>query len=269
MRCGISTACMYPQDTSQSLHQLTAMRPGLLEVFLNTFRELDETYISTLQETLAATQSRLTSLHPFSSGFEPFLFFTEYEGRFEDGVKLYRRFFEVCRQLGAPLLVLHGDYRAKPGDMKFYASRFAALAKIGAEEYGITLAQENVDRCRCGLPENILLLREYTGDTVKFVLDVKQARRAEQDVFQIVQAMGPENICHLHLSDELQGKSCALPGQGTFDFETMLRYLWKNGCRANAVIELYRDGFDTPQQLVQAADWVDTLMQKIEKEELL
>lgn len=269
MQCGISTACMYPQDTSVSLRQLTAMRPGLLEVFLNTFRELDDSYVSTLQETLSATGSRLTSLHPFSSGFEPFLFFTEYKGRFDDGVLLYRRFFETCRKLGAPLLVMHGDYRAKPGDMKFYAARFSELARIGAEEYGITLAQENVDRCRCGLPENILLLREYTGDTVKFVLDVKQARRAGQDVFEIAKAMGPQNICHLHLSDELEGKSCALPGQGTFDFETLLRYLLRNGCRANAVIELYRDGFERPEQLVQAADWMDTLMQKIEKEELL
>ena len=126
-----------------------------------------------------------------------------------------------------------------------------------------------MDRCRCGLSENILLLREYTGDTVKFVLDVKQARRAGQDVFEIARAMGPQNICHLHLSDEMEGKSCALPGQGTFDFETTLRYLWRSGCRADAVIELYRDGFERPEQLVQAADWVDALMQKIEKEELL
>lgn len=267
MRCGISTACLFPQRTGQALQRLTGMFSGPLEIFLNTFSELEPQFLRGLKETLDESGCELLSLHPFSSGFEPFLFFSEYEGRFEDGLELYRRYFNACRYLGARLLVLHGDTRHKPGSMELYAERFARLAKVAKEEFGVILAQENVERCRCYNAENIRLLRRYTGDSVRFVLDLKQALRGGQDPFDVLEAMGPQNICHVHLSDNNDRTTCILPGMGEFDFARLFRRLRQGGCEADGVIELYKDGFDGPQQLVRAAEELTRLARSVSEEE--
>lgn len=267
MQCGISSACLYPCETSEALAQITALHAGPVEIFLNTFRELEEEYLAGLARTVRAAGSRVTSLHPFTCALEPFLFFTEYQNRFEDGVALYRRYFRACQLLDAPVLVLHGDSRAKPGDMAVYARRFAALAKVAREDYGVTLAQENVDRCRCGLPENVHLLRDYTDDTARFVLDLKQARRAGQDPFALLEAMGPENVCHLHLSDADGQRTSLPPGEGTFDFPRLYRTLRRAGSHCDGVVELYRADFADVHQLADAAGRINQLIADLEKEE--
>ncbi len=267
MQCGISSACLYPCETSEALAQIVGLHAGPVEIFLNTFRELEEEYLAGLARTVHAAGSRVTSLHPFTCALEPFLFFTEYQNRFEDGVALYRRYFRACQLLDAPLLVLHGDSRAKPGDMAVYARRFAALARVAREDYGVTLAQENVDRCRCGLPENVRLLREYTDDTARFVLDLKQARRAGQDPFALLEAMGPENVCHLHLSDADGQRTSLPPGEGSFDFSRLYRTLRRAGNRCDGVVELYRADFADVHQLADAAGRINQLIADLEKEE--
>lgn len=267
MQCGISSACLYPCETKDALTQIAGLQAGPVEIFLNTFRELDEDYLTGLARTVRAAGCRVTSLHPFTCALEPFLFFTEYQHRFEDGVDLYRRYFHACQLLGAPLLVLHGDSRAKPGDMKVYARRFAALARVAREDYGITLAQENVDRCRCGLPENVRLLRDYTDDTAAFVLDLKQARRAGQDPFALLEAMDPRNVRHLHLSDADDQRTSLPPGEGTFDFARLYRTLRQAGNRCDGVVELYRADFTDLSQLADSAGRINRLIADLEKEE--
>lgn len=267
MQCGISSACLYPCETKDALAQIAGLQAGPVEIFLNTFRELDEEYLADLARTVRAAGCRVTSLHPFTCALEPFLFFTEYQHRFEDGVDLYRRYFHACQLLGAPLLVLHGDSRAKPGDMKVYARRFAALARVAREDYGITLAQENVDRCRCGLPENVRLLRDYTDDTAAFVLDLKQARRAGQDPFALLEAMDPRNVRHLHLSDADDQRTSLPPGEGTFDFARLYRTLRQVGNRCDGVVELYRADFTDLSQLADSAGRINRLIADLEKEE--
>lgn len=266
MQCGISTACLYPCQTLESLERLLTLGAGSVEIFLNAFAELRQDYVLRLREALERAGRPITSLHPFTSGLEPLLLFSEYPGRFQEGVALYRRYFEICQELGAPILVLHGHARHGAGDMAFYARRFLALAEVGAE-YGVNLAQENVERCCCGIPENIRLLREAAKDSVKFVLDLKQARRAGFAPLELLEAMGPENICHLHLSDEQPGKDCCPPGEGTFNFEPILCRLAAAGSTPSAVIELYSNGFQDPQQLVRSADYIQRLAERIEKEE--
>ncbi len=56
-----------------------------------------------------AAGARIVSLHPYSSGYEPFLLYSAYARRFEDGKALYTRFFEAAAELGASIVVMHGD----------------------------------------------------------------------------------------------------------------------------------------------------------------
>ena len=261
MKCGISTACFYPEETAQAVLHLGNFFKGSTEVFLNTFSELEQDYLQRLKEISLQKSLDIVSLHPFSCGFEPFLFFTDYDGRFTDGEKLYRKYFSASNFLGAKLLVLHGDTRYRKIDMQFYAQRFMRLAAV-AQEYGVILAQENVERCCCAFPENIRLLRQYTEDKVKFVLDLKQARRAGVSAQEMIEAMGVQNICHLHLSDADDTHDCLAPGEGTVDFAAIFSHFGTHIEHITKVVELYNDNFQQEEQLLQAANYIDSQIEK-------
>lgn len=263
MLCGISTACLYPQDTLESLEQVAALQPDCMEVFLNTFREWDAPYLDALCRRREEFGIPVVSVHPFTSGLEPFLFFTSYETRFEDGLALYRRYFEACQALGARILVFHGNHKARPIPMQDYAARFCRLCEE-AERFGIIVAQENVDRCQCGQPEALRQLRRYATRPLHFVLDLKQARRAGAEVLEVARAMGPENICHLHLSDATPESCCLAPGKGCFDLAGLLKELFRGGFRGSSVIELYRGDFGQPEELAAAVAHVRAVQKRME-----
>ena len=77
MKLGISTACYYPDETESAVSRLAAAGIDTVEIFFNTFSELDPTFIAQLKKTLGEIE--VVSIHPFTSGFEPFLFFTGYD----------------------------------------------------------------------------------------------------------------------------------------------------------------------------------------------
>ena len=99
-------------------------------------------------------------------------------------------------------------------------------------------------------------LRQYADRPLHFVLDLKQCRRFGCDIREMAEAMGPENICHLHLSDRTDQCLSALPGRGDFDFRGFFRYLREGGCTADGVIELYRGDFGSEEELQDALDYL-------------
>ena len=259
MDCGISTACLYPHETLDCLKITAELQPTCAEVFFNTFSELTPDYVDALCRVQKQHGLRIHSVHPFSSEMEPFFFFSSYGPRFEDGLVLYRRYFEICQKLGAELLVLHGNRSGRTEvPMDVYAQRFCRLC-AEAEKYGIIIAQENVERCQCGHPENIRLLKQYADRPVHFVLDLKQSLRAGVDPMAMADAMGSANICHLHLSDADDSCDCKLPGLGKFDFAALFHKLLTGGFTGNAVLELYSNGYETTAQLKEAAQYLQKL----------
>lgn len=88
--------------------------------------------------------------------------------------------------------------KAGLNDREYY-DRFGILSRI-AREYGVTLAQENVNAFRsqdCGFIRN---MREYLKEDASFVLDVKQAVRSGRDPYEMCEAMG-KNLVHIHIND--------------------------------------------------------------------
>lgn len=269
MRSGVSTACFYPEETSTSLAILADAGVPITEIFLNTFHELEDDYVAKLQDIIKASGIQVVSVHPFTSAMEGFLFGTEYQGRFEDGVKLYRRYFEVTQLLGADKLVFHGDHLYNIGKMHAgeYAKRFCALAAI-ASEYGVTLCHENVSYCRLASPDAVAELKPMLGQHAAFVLDTKQAQRFGAPVQAMAAAMG-DAIQHVHISDFTSLKDCLPPGKGDFDFPPLLQQLKGTGFAGDFVIELYRDGFDTLQDLLDGMAFLNSLLaQYAGKEEI-
>ena len=110
------------------------------------------------------------------------------------------------------------------------------------------MAQENVQRCRSREISFIEGMKKYLGDTVHFVLDVKQAIRSGLSPFDMLSAMGNQMV-HLHINDNDASHDCLLPGEGTFDFESFFDRLKELQYHGAALIEVYRQNFNLPEEI--------------------
>lgn len=257
MQCGVSTSCFYPMETIEALETLQKAGVTCGEIFLNTFSELEEPYVSRLVETVRHGSMRIEALHPFSSGMETFFFASAYDARVEDGIALYRKYFLLAQKIEAPRLVFHGDYCKTPFPFERHCRNFARLRDVG-REYGVELCQENVVRSKCGTPDYIRKMRAFLKDDVNFVLDIKQLRRAGVPLNDMLDAMRG-HLTHLHLSDETPICDCALPGEGTFDFASLFRALRADHFDGSMLVELYRGDFKDVNSLLRAADYLDSV----------
>lgn len=259
MALGISTACLYPMLMEDSLETLINLGFHQFEIFINTYSEMEPEFLAMLEKKLKRGGCKVKSLHPFTSGFESYLLFSNYERRFQDGAAFYRRYFEMARRLGAEIVVIHGDrsFEKSGLDDRQYYDRFGALSRI-AGEYGVTLAQENVNAFRsqdCGF---IRKMREYLKEDVKFVLDIKQAVRAGRDPYEMCESMG-ENLVHIHINDNIPGRDCLLPGRGAMDYGKLKEILIKNHYHGDFIIEVYRKDFTELSELIDAYHFLQSV----------
>ncbi len=259
MELGLSTACLYPQETEKTIAYYCKKQLEVCEVFINTYSELAPGYLDEIRRMCDASELRVASVHPFTSGFEPFMMFTDYERRFEDFLELHKQYFDACTRLGATVFVLHGDRRDSQCPDQRYFQRYLRLYELG-KCYGVRVAQENVVRCRSHSVEFIQTMRRALGNDVSFVLDIKQAVRARQDVFEMVHAMG-NSLVHLHLSDHSEQGDCLPVGMGTLSIKELFRALGKVGFDGNVILELYRENFNEADELFTSLSALKTLVQ--------
>jgi len=156
--------------------------------------------------------------------------------------------------------VLHGqrDYANAGISEETYFERYATLYALG-QCYGVTVAQENVNKFRSESPGFLRRMRAYLGDTCAFVIDLKQAVRAGQDPFAVCEAMG-ERIVHVHINDNAPGYDCLLPGRGTVDFQRFREMLLGFHYQGDLMIEVYRKNFSALSELQEARDVVQQLV---------
>lgn len=263
MELGISTACFYPAYIEDAIEELGKNGVGLIELFANTYGELKPAFLRELQARMKHYGMKMISLHPFTSGFEPFLFFTPYERRFQDGIEEYRRFFEAAATLEAQYLVFHGNRSQSPFPDEQYYERFGLLREEG-KRFGIRLAQENVAPYKSRELSFLKGLRRYLQDDVDFVLDVKQAVRAEQNIWEFVDELG-DRVCHLHLSDHTKEADCLPVGAGIFDFSQFFFRMRQKGFDGTAVLELYRDNYGSYCDLYHSLELLQCALEKSKK----
>lgn len=261
LRCGISTACFYPENTLASLEQVIETGAPVTELFISTDSELKDGYVSRVKDLITSSGIQVGSIHPFSSIIEGFYFASWYEGRMEDGIRLYRRFFEVCRELGADKLVYHGDHKRNEGTFPDdrYADNFRQVAAVG-REYDVTLCHENVFYCRLGEPRRVKEIRPLFGEDANFTLDTKQVQRWGSTVEEMLDAMDGR-IRNIHISDYNGGEDdCLPPGIGKFDFPGFISSLKARGFDGDLIIELYREGFRDLAELKNAMAYINSLL---------
>jgi sugar phosphate isomerase/epimerase len=242
MLAGISTACFYPQKTEDALRDVAALGVQSVEIFLNSFSELEEAYLKNLRKIADEGGVKVLSVHPFTCGMEPMFFFSHYDRRFDDGAELYRRYYNAANLLGADIVVFHGNTRLIPIEDALYFERFSRLMD-DAGALGVHLCQENVSRCTS---HSSVFLHKMSLALPKahFVFDVKQAVRSGEEIDAYIRAIGTK-IAHIHISDHNTSQDCLIPGKGTLNIANFLINMSKNGFSGGVVVELYRENFGT------------------------
>lgn len=240
MIAGISTACFYPMVTEEALALLAEKGVAATEIFLNSSSELAPAYLKELRQMADAAGVRLLSVHPFTSGMEPMLFFSGYQRRFEDGRDYYRRYYQAANILGAEIVVFHGNIAQFRMKREEYFDRFGILLADARKE-GAEICHENVSRCTGRSPDFFLDMTRCLPDA-RYVFDVKQAVRAGEDVFEFVEAMG-KRVAHVHISDHNVDHDCMSIGKGVFHIPEFLSYLHSQDFGGGVIVELYRENF--------------------------
>lgn len=247
IKFGASTACFYPEVTENAVKQLANLNVKTIEIFYNSPSEYRTDFLMQIKKILDSYGMRAVSMHPYNSISEPFMFFTNYERRFTDTLEEYKIYFDQMHLLGSEIFVFHGDRYDSKFPIEQYYERFGKLSEAG-KQHGIIVAQENVQRCRSREISFIEGMKKYLGDTVHFVLDVKQAIRSGLSPFDMLSAMGNQMV-HLHINDNDASHDCLLPGEGTFDFESFFDQLKELQYHGAALIEVYRQNFNLPEEI--------------------
>lgn len=257
MNFGISSACFYPEYTENAVEFLSESKIPNIEIFFNSPSELAIDYLKRLREKLG--QTKVISVHPFTSIYEPYLFFSEYERRFYDGIKLYASYFKACEFLGAEYVILHGAVKGSKISEEEYFKRFEKL-DLAAREYGVRLLQENVAPYKSASSEFISHMKQYLPD-VGFVLDTKQCVRANEDILNMAKVMG-ENIRHVHISDHTDEKDCVIPSFGNYDFKPLFEVLEGLKYDVAVLVEVYKDNYGENSELIKGYNHLVSLFEK-------
>ena len=256
MVIGASTSNFYPALLEDALDTVLSLGFRDTEVFFNAASELDPSFVTELRRRVDDAGARVHAVHPHTSFMEPHFLFSPYARRADEMLDNYKRTFDAAARLGAKFLVLHGDRLGGALTVEQSIERYERLYDLGVT-YGVRVAQENVVRFRSQDLDYIRALKEALGSKAAFVLDIKQTVRCGVSVEAVAAAMG-DAIVHVHASDHDAEHDCLPPSKGTFDYTrlfSLLRDIHYNGA---VLIELYRHGFDDPQDLVTAAEYLKT-----------
>ena len=240
MLAGVSTACFYPKPTEDSLTALGEMGVKACELFINSTLELEPSFLRGLRDIAEFYGIKIVALHPCTGVIEPFVFFSTYQRRFDEGLELFKRYYEASAYLGAELMVFHGNNRSYLFEHGAYFERFDILHREAAK-FGIELCQENVARCDS---HSIEFLQDMAANLpdCRFVFDLKQAIRAEYTIEQFAEAILPR-IAHIHLSDHNDSLDCLLPWRGSFNISKFLAGIANSGINPAVIVEVYSNNF--------------------------
>lgn len=250
MIAGVSTACLYPKPLEEALYDLSLNGVSYVEVFINTHSELKKGFAHGVANLLKRFDVKCPSVHPFTSEMEAQMFFSEYERRVDDMLEYYKLYFRFMNIVGADIFVFHGGKPSSLCTPEFYCERFSRLYRLG-KEFGVTVAIENVARCKSGSSAFIKDVKKMLGNEFAFVLDTKQAIRSKENPMKFLEIVG-DKISHVHISDSGEMGDCLLIGRGRFNFKQFFAKLAEYNPDCGVILELYRNGFKGISDLISS-----------------
>ena len=258
MQIGISSSCLYPLLTEESLKTVGKLGAKTAEIFFNSYSELKKPLVNELKNIKDYYGINVRSIHPFTSAYEAVLFFGGYERRLYDGIDFYKNYFEAANELGAEMVVLHGGRIYLPTTPEAYAQSFIPLHEAALSE-GVHIAHENVHNHHCGNPEFMKSVADLVGDSFRMVLDIKQCRRCGESEYDFINLLG-DKILQVHISDYSGDRDCLAPGTGDYDFKKLFTALQDAGYDKTAIIELYRHNYGEPSELGTARQHLESII---------
>lgn len=261
MKLGASTSCFYPLETEKALINVRDLGFERAEVFMNAYCELEPSFANKLNDIVKDSNTKIISVHPFSSFLESTCIFGDYERRYNDFIGIYEKTCHSAVLLGARYVVIHGAVATPkiPIPDERYFERFRGLVEIGKKE-GVIVCQENVNRFKSQSIEFCKKMREALGNDFNMVFDIKQTVRAGEDTFSFLEEFKRE-IRHVHISDNGAGGDCLPPSKGSFDFLRLKEILDGADYDGDCVIEIYSKNFDVCKELKESKEYLDKLWQ--------
>lgn len=264
MKVGVSSASLFMRkDNVDALPAFSALGIQTAEVFLSSFSEYGKAYGKRLAKKKGNVD--VYSVHALNTQFEPQLF-NRHDGVRKDAYAVLRKVMESARELGAKRYTFHGITRAKRNarsgkndDFSWMADCFQELVRF-CQDYGVGVCLENVEWSTYNRP-GVFGKIVQSVPNLYGVLDIKQARISEYPYETYLSEMG-ERLSHVHVSDINEcGKMC-LPGQGCFDFVDMIKRLNDVGFRGPLLIEVYQNDYKKEQELADACNFLQELVDK-------
>lgn len=259
---GISTASLFGRYYNEdALPILDKIGASVVEVFLETYCEYKEAFAKLLKERKGGL--RVHSIHTFNTHFEPQLF-SDCERTRKDAVDIYEDCLRSAKILGAAAYTLHGKARFKKGvrydnyeQIGMYMTELCELAK----KYGVDLCLENVEWAYYNQVGFFKEVKRYCPALCACV-DVKQARESGFNYTEYIEETG-DSLRTVHLSDIGDNGKTALPTEnGHFDFNELFRILSYNGFKGDCLIEVYKDNFQTIEDLKGSLDYLRNIEKK-------
>ncbi len=248
MRLGLTSAAFYGRlETEDAAAKLRNYPVACCEIFLETKSEYSGEFGRLTRERLGGLDCR--AVHAKGTQFEGDLFGASPRQR-QDAFQILQGVLDCGQAMGAKVYVFHGqpDYRGglHPGRVPRLYDTVHRICEMALER-GIALAWENVSWCALKRPEDAAVLMEACPELF-FVLDIKQALRAEADPFAFLPVMG-SRLIHVHVLDYDQNGRLCLPGQGIFDFVRLRRELDAMHYRGDVILEPYAAHTEDEQAL--------------------
>ncbi|MEG1863495.1 MAG: sugar phosphate isomerase/epimerase [Oscillospiraceae bacterium] len=258
MNIGISTGCFFPLKTDKALILVGELGAKFTEIFFNTDSELEEEYVYKLKSIADSYGIKVVSIHPFTSAIETFMFFSRQDYKLTDSLKFYEKYFRACNILNCEYVVFHGCFaNAEYMGVADY-TRILNLLSQRAAEYGVHISQENVTHFKCGYYENLVKVKDLADENIRYVLDIKQAVRAKQDIYKIIDLVG-DKLSHIHISDFTDDENSLIPNYGNFDFKVFIDYLSAHSSAQYALIEVYNENVKDVKMLKNSLDFLSFL----------
>lgn len=267
MAIGVSSACFYPLETDKSLEEIGKLGIKTAEIFFNSHSELSKEYLKRLNDIKSFYSVKTPSVHPFTSGCESFFLFSRYKKRFYETAEYYKKYFNAANEIGAEMLVIHGARFPAEIEDEEYFERFQFLIEEG-KEFNVDVVQENVYEACASNPKFLKEMKKYLGKDFKINFDIKQMKKCSFKISDFFPEFS-ESVVNFHVSDNNKTETCMLPGEGTFDFENLFSQMKKSGYNGNYIIELYRQNFKTPSDILKAYDYLIKKSNNVENLNLL
>ena len=263
MQAGVSTACLYPQHLEEALYDLALNGVTHVELFINADSDVTRERVHTMKTIMERYGVTCRSVHPFACPIEPLMLFSSYDRRVNDMIDYYKRTFEIMHEFGAEIFVFHGNNKYVSVEPELYCERYLRLVNAG-KECGITVAQENVERCQSGELRFLLEMVRILGNDAHFVLDIKQAIRSNESPSEVLRVLG-SHVIHVHMSDHGEKGDCLPLGAGKFRIRAFLEMLYQYSPESSVMLELYRKNFRGISDLVGSYRMLAHIIASIER----